>query len=153
MTTATETDRRIIDAYAVALDETFYIAPEDQPYVARIMGTYVFDRNEHTHCCEWTPSYYLIFVSTSIVLTDAGEALGESAREELYERYETEPSEDGYFHCHEIDRIIDAGKPFTVDHYGDVAQHDLEDGIEDADERHHAEMEAIREDLSCNHPF
>jgi hypothetical protein len=34
-----------------------------------------------------------------------------------------------------------------------VAPNDREDGIEEADERHTAEMECIREDLCANRPF
>ncbi len=155
MSNATETDRRVIDAYAVALDETdrCHIERADRPYIARILGAYLFDRNERTHCCELTASYYLIYLFTSVELTDAGHALDDDARGELYDRYEMEPSDDCYVHCGEIERMIAAGKPYTVSHYGDVAESDLEDGIDDANERHSAEMEAIQEDLSCNHPF
>jgi hypothetical protein len=153
MTTAT--DRREIDAYAVALDETadYNIDLAHRPYIRRILGAYLFDRNEHTHCCELTASYYLIFLFTSVELTDAGLALDDDARGELYDRYESEPSDERYVHCREIDRILEAAEPYRVCHYGDVAPNDLEDGIEDADERHAAEMECIREHLSCNHPF
>ena len=40
MSNATETDRRVIDAYAVALDETdrCHIEPADRPYIARILA-------------------------------------------------------------------------------------------------------------------
>lgn len=150
---STATDRRVIDAYAVALDETHYynIDAADQPYINRILRVYLFDRNEQTHCCELTPSYYLIWLYASVELTDAGQALDDDARGELYDRYETEPGDDCYMHCHTVDRIIDAKEPGTVDHYGDVPLHNLEDGISDNDERHSAEMEAIREDCSCNH--
>ena len=155
MTTATETDRHPIDAYAVQFDETtdYNIEPEDRPYVRRILGAYLFDRNQRTHCCELTPSYYLIYLFTQVELTDAGLALDDDARGVLYDRYEMEPSDDRYVHCGEINRYLETAGRANVFNYGDVAQHDLADEIADADERHNVEMESIREDLCGNYPF
>jgi hypothetical protein len=152
--TATET-RRMIDAVAIALDETEYyqIDPEDAPYIRRILGGYVFDRNLHTHCCELTPSYFLIFLFTSVELTDAGLALDDDARGEIYDKYEYEGGDDCYMHVHTVDAIIAKAEPYTVCEYGDVTGHQLEDDIADVDERHDAELEAIHEDLCANHPF
>ena len=55
-------------------------------------------------------------------------------------------------HCHDIERLIAAGTPYTVSHYGDVGPSDLADEIEDAEERYAAELEAIREDLCTTAP-
>lgn len=153
--TDTATNRREIDAYAVVLDETnlYTIDPADAPYIARIRGVYLFDRNERTHCCELTPSYYLIHLYDQVIPTDAGEALDDADREALYEKYEHNGGEDCYVHCGEIERIIDAGQPGRIVHYGDCAPNDLCDEIEDADERHSAEMEEIAEDMQGNCPF
>lgn len=151
MTTAQDTDRREIDAYAVALDETEYynIDPADAPHIERIMGVYLFDRNERTHCCELTPSYYLIHLYDEIVFsTDADDVM-----EALDEKYAHEPSDDIYVHCGEIEKIIREGRRDRINHYGDCAPHDLCDEIADADERHGAEMEEIAEDMCGNCPF
>jgi hypothetical protein len=146
------TDRQPIDAYAVALDETeFYnLDPADARYIERIDWVYLFDRNERTHLCEWTPSYYLIYLYTDIVFTpDADEEI----RDALDQKYAHEASDNEYMHCHDIERIIAANKRDRISHYGDVAQHDLVNEIEDAGERRDAELEAIREDLCANCPF
>ena len=152
MNTATETNRREIDAYAVALDETehYNIDPADAPYIQRIDGVYLFDRNEKTHCCELTASYYLIYLYASVVFTDD---ISDDLRNKLDEKYAHEPSDDIYVHCHTVDRIVAAGKPYTVSHYGDVGPDDLADDLQETDVRHNLEMEAIREDMCANCPF
>jgi len=150
------TDRKVIDAYAVALNRTsdYNIEPEDRRYIARILEGYVFDRNQPTHCCELTPSYWLIYLFTSVELTDAGLALDDDARGDLYDRYEMESSDDCYIHCRVVNRIIEKMGPAYVCHYGDTArlEDDLDD-LDDLDARHDAELEHIREHLSANHPF
>ena len=143
-------ERKVIDAYAIALDETeFYnLDPADAKHIKRIFGAYVFDRNQQTHLCELTPSYYLIYLYTSIEFAD------DDTREALDEKYAHEATDDGdYIHCHEAEKILAAAKPYTVSHYGDVAEHDREDDIEDLDQRYDAELERIREDLCANCPF
>jgi len=152
MTTATANDRREIDAYAVALDETdhYNIDQADAPFIVRIRGVYLFDRNERTYCCELTPSYFLIHLYDQIEFADEAD---EDVREALDEKYAHEPSDDIYVHCGDIERIIAAGKPYTVSHYGDCAPNDWEDSIADPDERHRAEMERVAEDLCANCPF
>ena len=149
---STATDRRAIDAYAVALNETEYynIDAADRRFIERIDGVYVFDRNEHTHCCELTPSYFLIYAYTCIVFTaDADDA----ARDDLQDKYAYQPSDDIYMHCHTVDRLVAAGTRDTVSHYGDVFPNGMETDVDDPDDRHSLEMEHIREDLNCNSPF
>ena len=150
--TAQATDRRVIDAYAVALDETdhYNLDPADARYIKRIDGVYLFDAREQTHCCELTASYWLIYLYTSIVFTDDAD---DAVREALDEKYAHEPSDDIYVHCGSIDKIIREGKRDRIDHYGDCAEHDFCDEIADADKRHDAEMEEIREDLQGYCPF
>jgi hypothetical protein len=147
------TGRKVIDAWAIALDETgFYnLDPTDAVHIKRIFGVYLFDRNQQTHLCELTPSYYLVYLYTSIEFADETD---DNVREELDEKYAHEATDDGdYIHCHEAERILGDAKPYTSYHYGDVAEHDQEDDIEDLDERHDAELEHIREYLCCNCPF
>jgi len=149
---STATDRKVIDAYAVALDRTgdYNIESEDRHYIARILEGYVFDRNQQTHCCELAPSYWLLSLFASVELTDAGLALDDDARGKLYDRYEGENADDCYIHCSEIERIIEKAQPSYVCHYGDTVR---QEEVDDLDARHDAELENIREHLSCNHPF
>ncbi len=151
MTTETETERLPIDAWAVCLDETghYNIDPADAPYIAAIHGVYVFDRNQQTHCCELTPSYYLIHLYDSVLFTGD---VSDEKREELDEKYCYCESDDIYVHCHEIDLMIARNKRGEVSHYGDVAGHDREDDGT-PEENREKEMEAIREDLCANCPF
>jgi len=152
MTTATGNDRRVIDAYAIALDETDYynLHPADAPFIKRILGVYLFDRNERVHCCELPPSYFLIYLYTCVEFVDG---IDDDMREAIDEKFANEPSDDCYIHCSSIERIIAADTRSEIDHYGDVAANDLEDGIADPDERHSAEMDRIQEDLRGNCPF
>jgi len=139
-----------IDAHVLALNEThhYFIDPADIPFIARIDGIYLFDRNRHTHCCEWTPSYWLIHLYDRLLLTEAGEALDDGTREELYEKYENCGGEDSscYVHCHTVEQLIEEAKPFDHYHYGSP-EVDLND-VEYDDQ-----MEAIRESCCCNWPI
>lgn len=118
------------DWRAVGLDVTshYHIDDEDKPYVERIIDTFFYDRTEHTHLCEMTPSYFLRYLSTFIV---SKENTPEHVREHLDQKYCYEPTEDSYVHVSDVDRITE----FTAT-YG-----------EDADE------ETVREYWSGNTPF
>jgi hypothetical protein len=146
-------DRREIDAYAVALDETeFYdIDPDDTPYIERIISVYLFDRNEIIRCCELTPSYYLIHLYDFIVFT--ADNINGDIQRLLDEKYMQEASGDRTVRCKEIDRIIDADREDQISYYGDYTYEQSFDFMEDADERHCAEMMAIAEELQSNYPF
>lgn len=143
--------RTPIDAYVVAFDETdhYQIDDEDRPYIERIVGVYLFDRNQRTHCCELTPSYWLIHLYDEVRLTPLGMDCDDEYRlDEIYQKYEYNGGDDIYVHCHSVERIIakaDA-KPFTVYHYGDTE-------VDEDDVDYDDQMEALREELSCNHPF
>lgn len=152
MTATIDIARRAIDAYAIARDETeFYnIDPADAPLIERIMGVYVFDRNERVHCGELTASYYLIHCYAAIHFTDAA---SDHDRERLDEKYGYAEGDSIYIHCRDIEKVIKAGQRDRINHYGDVAPNHLEDGIEDADEQRSREIESIREDLCANRPF
>ena len=137
-----------IDAFAVALDETanYEIAEKHRPYIKRIMGVYLFDRNQRIHCCELTPSYYLIHLYDQVILTEAGEAMGEEFKDDLHEEYEHCGGENIYVHCSEISKLIDRNEKWTVYYYGDP-----EIDYEDSD--YDDQMEGIREYLCANCPF
>ena len=132
-----------IDAYVIALDETRYVDECDRPFIRQARGVYLFDRNQHTYCCEMTPSYYLIHLYDEILLTEEGEALDDPDR--LYETYECCNGDDRYAHCRDIDAIIERDEPFTVYHYGDT------DADADADAEYDEQLDALRENFCCNH--
>jgi len=142
-------DRLPIDAYAIALDETSFciIDEADAPLIDKIVSVYLFDRNQRTHCCELTPSYWLIHLYDQ-VRTRADADLSDDRAQELYNKYESFPGADIYVHCHEIDHLIDAKdpEPFTVYHYGET-----EVDFDDCD--YDEQMESLHEHLCGNCPF
>ena len=156
MTTAIA--RTPIDAYAVSFDFTEYynIDPADRPYIESIRAAFVFDRNQRTHLCELTASYFLIHLYDYVCLSAAAEQLDDDAREELRERLDETYAhcgcDDEYRHCSGIERLIAANQPGNLYHYGDVEERRLADS-DDADENHAAGMETIREHLCGNCPF
>jgi len=146
--------RTLIDAYAVALDETdhYTIEEADRPYIEKIMGVYLFDRNQRTHCCELTPSYWLTHLYDQVILTEVGRALEELdgfAADMFYQEYE-QCASDGiythYVHCHSIDALIERNEKLTVHHYGNQEFCDRDTDYDD-------QMEDIREYLCSNRPF
>jgi RimJ/RimL family protein N-acetyltransferase len=144
-------ERSPIDAHVSALDETGHwnIDAEHAPYIKAIRGVYLFDRNERTHCCEITPSHYLIHLYDQVIFTDAGEELDDYAKDDIYQTYEyTGQSEDIYVHCRTVDRMIaKATKPgLNFDHY-----HDGTVNAPYADTKHAEQMEALREHFCGNH--
>jgi len=141
-----ETETKI-DAYAVALDETanYAIEEADRPYIKKIMGVYLLDRNQRTHCCELTPSYWLMHLYDQVVLTEAGQALDEYAVDEL-QKYEYCGGEDIYVHCHSIDALIERNEKWTVYHYGDPE-------VDEDDVDYDDQIEGIQEYLCGNCPF
>ena len=123
-----------IDAVVVAFDETqYYVFKGDEAeYIEKILGVYLIDLNEITHCCELTPSYYLRHIYDTMVLTEAGEALDDFEKERLSQEYEFCESNDKYVHCGSIDKMVRSGE--SVYSYGatDVSYEDssYEDQIE-----------------------
>ena len=134
-----------IDARVISLDETSYfnIDPADAPYIAEIRSGYFFDRNEVTHCCELTGSHYLIFISTSAILTDAGQELTDEQKDELYEKYECYGGDDIYVHCHTIDRLIEKAGRFEHHHYGET-------GVSYEESDYAEQIEGLREHFCGN---
>jgi hypothetical protein len=139
-----------IDAYCVALDETdhYVIADEDKPKIEKIMGVYLFDKNEVTHCCELTPSYWLIHLYDEVV---CAKEVDDEERSRLDEEYGHEDAEDIYVHCRDIERIIEKAERWTVLHHGDPELPDDEDKTDE--ENHRDKMEALREHFCGNCPF
>lgn len=139
-----------IDAYCLAFDETqgYAIAEADRPLIAQIQSVYLLDRNQRTHLCEITPSYYLTHLYDTVVAVDG---VGDEERDRLDSEYAHEASDDKYVHCHEIDWIIEARDRGVVYHYGDPEVPDDEDKTDE--ENHDAQMEALREHFCGNCPL
>ena len=54
-----------------------------------------------------------------VVLTpEADETLDDSEKDAIYQEYEYCGGDAIYVHCHTIDAMIEANKPYTVHHYG-----------------------------------
>jgi hypothetical protein len=134
-----------IDAHVVALDETdhYNIAPADRPLIAKIRGVYLFNSNERTHCCEFTPSYYLIHLYDQVFLTEDGDALDESAKDEIYQRYEHEGGDNIYVHCHTIDALVEKMGPGDHHHHGAT-------GVDYDKSDYDEQLEGLVEHFHCN---
>ena len=136
-----------LDAYVVAFSEVdhYQIKEKDRPHIHDIRGVYLFDRHERTFCCEMTPSYWLVHLYDEVVLTpEADETLDDSEKDAIYQEYEYCGGDASYVHCHTIDAMIEANKPYTVRHYGRTnVSYDESD--------HENQMEGLREHFSCNH--
>jgi len=135
-----------IDARLIAMDQTRYYAIEEQdrPFIRQIRAVYLYDRNEVTHLCEFTPSYFLIHLYDEVVLTDAGAALDDHRQDEIYQRYENCGSEDTYMHCADVDQMARSGRRFTHHKHGRT-------GVKLTDVPREEQMESLREHFSCNH--
>ena len=128
------------DFYAIYFDETdgWTIAPEDAPYVEKILGVYVYDASTHTHLCEITPSYWLAHAYDTVVLRYTDD-LTDEIRERIYDRYECgQWSDDTYMHVRSIERI----DPSRKHSYGSFDGETFEERYEQA-----------REQACCNCPF
>lgn len=139
-----------IDARVIALNETefYYLPDEHKRYIRAIRGIYLYDANRHTHCCELTPSYWLIFLYNSVILTEEGLALG-GTKGELYDEYEYGTGgEDCYMHCHTVDRLAKAAEAGLGDYYAHGA---TEVSYKDSD--YDEQIEGLVEHFIGNPPF
>ena len=145
----TKTRQKQIDAFLVSFDETEYykIYPEHEGKIAKVYGVYLFDRNEITHCCEMTPSYFLTHLYDTVCLTpEADDTLTDEEKSRIYEEYENEGGEDIYVHCHTIDNMIRSRQKDRVYHYGKT-------GVKLSDSSYKDQWEGIREWATCNPPL
>jgi hypothetical protein len=152
----TDTENQVtIDARVIAINRThnYLIAEGHQPSIARIEEVYLYDKNQHTHCCEFTPSYYLIHLYTRVNFTPVGNELSDHEQNEIFEAYEHEDTDNCYIHCHEIDALEAKAKPFTYHTHGDPEFGDAEDEFETKEAFHDAVMEALREHFQANCPI
>ena len=122
----TETEARDlskVDFCLVRLDETQYYADGflKSLGVKKAYGVYLYHRGEATHCCEFTPSYYLRQIDIDFELEDQFDydhPLFDSVSEEADTELRQAQEWDGkYVHCCDIDALPDKdrhvyGKPF-----------------------------------------
>ncbi len=146
-----------IDARVIALNRThnYLIDQTHLPSIARIEEVYLYDKNQHTHCCEFTPSYYLIHLYTRVIFTPEGDKLNDHEQDDIFQAYEHEATENCYVHCHQIDALEAKAQPkdFTYHVHGDPEFGDAEDEFESKEAFHDAVMEALREHFQANCPI
>ena len=137
-----------INAWLVALDETehWHIPEKFKDIVISIRGVYLLDRNEITHCCETTPSYWLMHLYDSPVYSDAYDKLTDEEKEEVHDYFEMEHGDDIYVHCHTIDRMLQKRKKGIVYHYGKT-------GVRYRDSSYDEQLDGIREWANGNPPI
>ena len=145
-----------IDARVIALNRThnYVIAEKHQAHIASIEEVYFYDKNQRTHCCEFTPSYYLIHLYTKVIFTSAGNELNDHEQDEIFQAYEHEEMDNCYVHCHEID-VLEAtvfDRP-TYYIYGDPEFGNVEGEFESQEAYHDSVMEALREHFQANCPI
>lgn len=118
----------------IGLDETAHwrIPSKLLPYVARIYGIYVFNRSEHTHCCELTPSHWLECVDFEWAASDAFNALPERECDDIAEAVrgmllDAPTAESSHYrHVAHVDRLIESGSHRGFHEAGDLS-HILDD--------------------------
>lgn len=146
-----------IDARVIALDRSpnYFIDETHRPFIARIEEVYLYDKNERTHCYEFTPSYYLIHLYTRVIFTPAGDQLSDHDQDENFQAYEHEDTDNIYVHCHEIDALEAKGRSndFTYYAHGDPEFGEAEDDFESEEDYHEAVIEALREHFQANCPI
>jgi hypothetical protein len=146
-----------IDARVIALNcsHNYLIDEKHQPFIVRIEEVYLYDKNERTHCCEFTPSYYLIQLYTRVIFTPAGDQLNDHKQDEIFQVYEHEATDNIYVHCHEIDALESKAQPdgFTYHVHGDPEFQESEGDFESEEAYHDAVMEALREHFQANCPI
>ena len=91
---------------AVCLDETssYNFDPEDVPFIDKMLGAYVYDPEERTHLCEFTPSYWLErLYCTALLKAD----VSDEVKGRIYDRYELNSNSEAgiYMHCSDIERL------------------------------------------------
>ena len=75
--------------------------------------------------------------------SEAGEALDEFAKDEIYQRYEHEGGDNIYVHTWQIDALIDRMGPGDHHHYGDT-------GVDYDKSDYDEQMEGLQEHFRCN---
>ena len=149
--------RPLIQVIALA-EDGWQIEPEHAKYIDKILTVYYFNQNEHTHCCEITPSYELNHFEYQVRPTPLGDIMQDENPDQwdvirdYYEQiYVEEPVT--YAHVSAIDKFIkwvaDEKLEYRHHEYGDIAPDladvELAEILEDEDWR-----DIVREDIQSN---
>ena len=149
--------RPLIQVIALA-EQGWQIEPEHAKYIDKILTVYYFNQNEHTHCCEFTPSYELNHFEYQVRMNEAGEALVDTnqhlydvIRDYYEETYVEEPVT--YMHVSAVEsfikRVADEKLEYRHHEFGDIAPDladvELAEILEDEDWR-----DIVREHLQSN---
>ena len=111
------------------LDETQVWAEEVVRRARQVFGLYVFDQNRRVHCCEFTPSYECLFVSSAIGNTDLDDDAAERLDRDIREGdLGTEPVK--YIHCHEIEALPSIGEQVLKVGVADLGIENEEEALE-----------------------
>jgi hypothetical protein len=136
------------DWWFIGLDETRHwnLPAAIRAHILRIDTVYAFNRNEHTYCCELTPSHWLTCVDFSV--TFRPEFYDRPDFDELREQVDlliqgvNRCESDCYMHKREIDRLLPNAPKFQVGQ------------VEDESELEHQQvMDALFEQWHCNPKF
>ena len=93
---------------AIRMDETRHWTDDIKSRVKVIYSHYLFDEHQCTHCCEITPSYWLMWVGFDIEMEDPEAEIPDDLYEAIESAYQSNALENsGYHHCRVIDRIKD----------------------------------------------
>jgi hypothetical protein len=85
----------------VAIDETHYLSDETRVKTGKYWTLYVLNSAEATHCCEITPSYWLVAYDFATE-KQIDDELRSDLQGELYESA-------CYVHCSSIDKMMKTG--------------------------------------------
>lgn len=107
----------------VALDATENYSPEVVDKCGRIADVYYYNANEVTHFCEFTPSYWLEYVTSYAEKSSEDEL----EQENIYNTLQTANlfSEGMPVHCHQLDKhprvkLLDDFSEHTENEYYDL---------------------------------
>lgn len=98
---------------AVRLDETEHWRKDILAKVKKIWAHYMFNENEHTTCCEATPSYYLRWFDFDVEVKE-GMEMDEDLYDQIYWGFH-DCDNDGYYHCRRIDRIPESRREIVAE--------------------------------------
>lgn len=128
------------DWWFVGFDETAYwnfehdsLVHGDKHYVRRIICVYAVNRAEHTHCCELTPSHWLVAVANEIDF-DEGKNPKDYLRERVRDFVLSVPlaESDHYRHVRAVERYI-ANNPKLAYQVGELDPEDYPNEEEQLD--------------------
>lgn len=119
----------------VAIDETHSFTDENLvKQCGKLSTVYFYDANERTHCCEITPSYYLMPLYI-IAENEISDEIDEELMN-IHWKYNTNPI---YMHCHVVDDMK------TIEAHCNAE-------YEETDSPEHKEiLDSAEENLRANH--